>query len=80
AMAARDADGAALADDGQEAVWLLIGAAWPLLQDGSHERLRELAAGGGHGERGLDEAAEMARQMLTDLGLESAPTLAEVPR
>ena len=81
AMAARDADGAALADEGQEAVWLLIGAAWPLLRDGSPERLRALAAGGGNGERGLDEAAEMARQMLADLGLESpAPTFAEVPR
>jgi ABC-type multidrug transport system fused ATPase/permease subunit len=82
AMAARDADGAALADDGQEAVWLLIGAAWPLLRDGSPARLRELAAGGGgNGERGLDEAAEMARQMLADLGLESpSPTLMEARR
>ena len=79
AMAARDADGAALADDGLQDVWLLIGAAWPLLRDGSPERLRELAAGGGNGERGLDEAAEMARQMLDDLGLHPSPTLAEVP-
>jgi ATP-binding cassette subfamily B protein len=80
AMAARDAEDAALADDGQEAVWLLIGAAWPLLADGSPERLRELAAGGGNGERGLDEAAEMARQMLADLGLQSPSTLVEAPR
>ena len=81
AMAARDADGAALADDGQEAVWLLAGATWPLLRDGCTDRLRELAGGGGNGERGLDEAAEMARQMLSDLGLEApAPALQEVPR
>jgi hypothetical protein len=84
-MAAREADPAALADDGLQAVWLLIGAAWPLLADGSPERLHQLAEGGGgddgDGARGLDEAAEMARQMLADLGLQSAsPTLAEVPR
>jgi len=81
AMAAREADPVALADDGLQAVWLLIGAAWPLLADGSPERLHELADGGGDGAPGLEEAAEMARQMLADLGLQSAsPTLAEVPR
>ncbi|MDQ3678051.1 MAG: ABC transporter ATP-binding protein/permease, partial [Actinomycetota bacterium] len=83
AMATRDAGGAALADDGQEAVWLLAGATWPLLRDGSPERLHELATGGGNGARGLDEAAEMARQMLSDLGLEApapAPALHEILR
>ena len=81
AMATRDADGAALADDGQEAVWLLAGATWPLLREGSPDRLRELAAGGGNGECGLDEAAAMARRMLSDLGLEApAPRFEEMSR
>jgi ABC-type multidrug transport system fused ATPase/permease subunit len=71
AMAARNAD----AD--LEAVWQLVGAAWPLLQEGSIERLQELAAGG---DASFDEAAEMARQMLADLGLQTPRTVAEVPR
>ena len=75
AMAARDADGAALADDGKEAAWLLVGATWPLLRDGSPERLQQLAArngnrsGNGNGVHGVDEAAKMARRLLADLGL-----------
>jgi ATP-binding cassette subfamily B protein len=48
AMATRDSHGAALADDGKEAVWLLVGATWPLLRDGSPERLQQLAARDGH--------------------------------
>ncbi|MDX6689187.1 MAG: hypothetical protein QOG15_644 [Solirubrobacteraceae bacterium] len=79
AMAATDARNGAAADDGSEAVWLLAGATWPLLHDGSTARLRELAAAGGNGERGLDEAAEMARRMLADLGLD-APALQEARR
>jgi ABC-type multidrug transport system fused ATPase/permease subunit len=74
AMAARDAGDTTFGDDGQEAVWLLAGAIWPLLHDGSPKRLRELA--GGH-----DEAADMARRMLDDLGLQApTPTLEVLPR
>ena len=75
AMAARDSQGAALADDGKEAVWLLVGATWPLLRDGSAERLHQLAAreGDGAGVHGADEAARMARRLLADLGLHEEP-------
>jgi ABC-type multidrug transport system fused ATPase/permease subunit len=69
AMASRDADNAALADDGKEAAWLLVGATWPLLRDGSPARLKELAARHGGAEHGIAEAAEMARRLLDDLGL-----------
>ena len=70
AMAARDSDGAALADDGKEAAWLLVGATWPLLRDGSPERLQQLAArdrnGNGNGDArsrrgGADGAAPACR-------------------
>ena len=87
AMATRDAQGAALADDGKEAVWLLVGATWPLLRDGSPERLQQLAArsgngnGNGNGMHGVDEAARMARRVLADLGLgEPQPGDAADPR
>jgi ATP-binding cassette subfamily B protein/subfamily B ATP-binding cassette protein MsbA len=65
------ADGAAA--DGQvldeDAVWLLTGAVWPLLHDGSADALRRLAAvpaGGG----APPLAAQLARRMLADLGLD----------
>jgi hypothetical protein len=48
------------------AAWQLIGAAWPLLQDGSPEPLRELAA---RHDSTLDEAPRMAQRLLSDLGL-----------
>jgi hypothetical protein len=70
AMASRDGDGAALADDGEEAAWLLVGATWPLLRDGSPARLKELAQRSSGTEHGLAEAARMARRLLDDLGLE----------
>ena len=76
AMAARDAHGEALADDGKEAAWLLVGATWPLLRDGSPERLQQLAArngnGNGNGVHGVREAARMARRLLADLGLDES--------
>jgi hypothetical protein len=81
AMAARDAGDSTFGDDEQEAVWLLAGAIWPLLHDGSAKRLREVAAGGAGAERGLDDAAAIARRMLDDLGLDApARTLQEMPR
>jgi hypothetical protein len=53
----------------EEAVWLLAGAAWPLLNDGSADALRALAARDtGGGSPAL--AARLARRMLADLGLE----------
>ncbi|MEA2272395.1 MAG: hypothetical protein QOI98_1103, partial [Solirubrobacteraceae bacterium] len=84
AMATRDAEGAALGNDGNEAAWLLVGATWPLLHDGSADRLRELAArtgngngnGNGKGGHGIDEAARMAQRLLADLGLDNAETTA----
>jgi ATP-binding cassette, subfamily B, bacterial len=48
------------------AAWQLIGAAWRLLEDGSPERLRELAA---RHDSSLDEAPQMAQRLLSDLGL-----------
>jgi ATP-binding cassette subfamily B protein/subfamily B ATP-binding cassette protein MsbA len=59
AMSTRD-------DADQDAVWALLSAVWPLLSDGSTERLRELAATNGSG----GEASQLARQLLLDLGLE----------
>jgi ABC-type multidrug transport system ATPase subunit len=50
----------------QDAAWALLSAAWPLLSEGSTERLRELAAANGSG----GEASRLARQLLSDLGLE----------
>ena len=86
AMAARDSHGDALADDGKEAVWLLVGATWPLLHEGSPDRLQQLAArdrnGSGDGIHGVDEAARMARRLLADLGLhqpEEAPARGPEP-
>jgi ABC-type multidrug transport system fused ATPase/permease subunit len=84
AMATRDAEGAALGHDGNEAAWLLVGATWPLLHDGSPDRLRELAArtgngngnGNGKGGQGIDEAARMAQRLLADLGLDNAEPIA----
>jgi ATP-binding cassette subfamily B protein len=53
-------------DGDQDGAWALLAAAWPLLSDGSPERLRELAAANGSG----GEAARLARQLLSDLGLD----------
>jgi hypothetical protein len=50
--------------EGGEGAWALMAAAWPLLQDGSAEALRELAARN-------DESADLARSLLGDLGLET---------
>jgi ATP-binding cassette, subfamily B, bacterial len=73
AMATRDIH---QADDADEAAWLLVGATWPLLHDGSPDALRELAArahdGNGDGADGIEEAARMARRLLADLGLDGA--------
>jgi ABC-type multidrug transport system fused ATPase/permease subunit len=70
AMAARDVH---QADDADEAAWLLVGATWPLLHDGSPEALRELAARTEDGDGdGIGEAARMARRLLADLGLDGA--------
>jgi ATP-binding cassette subfamily B protein len=59
AMSARD-------DWEQDEAWALLSAAWPLLSEGSSERLRELAAANGSG----GEASRLARQLLADLGLD----------
>jgi hypothetical protein len=48
------------------AAWQLVGAALPLLQDGSPDRLHELAA---QDDAALDEAPLMAQRLLNDLGL-----------
>jgi ATP-binding cassette, subfamily B, bacterial len=48
------------------AAWQLLGAAWPLLQEGSADELRELAASD---DPTLHEAPEMAKRLLDDLGL-----------
>jgi ATP-binding cassette, subfamily B, bacterial len=55
-------------DAEQDAAWALLSAAWPLLSEGSTERLRVLAAANGSG----GEASRLARQLLSDLGLETA--------
>ena len=57
----------AMATDGQDAAWRLLAAAQPLLESGSSESLRALADTGG------DEAAELARRLLCDLGLVDEP-------
>jgi ATP-binding cassette subfamily B protein/subfamily B ATP-binding cassette protein MsbA len=55
------------ADDEPDEAWALLAAAWPLLSEGSPERLRELAARNGSG----GDASRLARRLLTDLGLET---------
>jgi ATP-binding cassette subfamily B protein len=52
------------AGNGDQA-WQLVSAVWPLLEDGSPERLRALAAGNGSG----GSAPQLARRLLEDLGL-----------
>jgi ABC-type multidrug transport system fused ATPase/permease subunit len=47
--------------------WTLVAAAWPLLAEGSSDRLRQLAASNGP----LSEVSALASQLLLDLGLES---------
>ncbi len=57
----------AMAADGQDAAWRLLAAAQPLLENGSSEPLRALA------DAGDDDAAELARRLLRDLGLVEEP-------
>jgi ABC-type multidrug transport system fused ATPase/permease subunit len=47
--------------------WTLIAAAWPLLADGSSDRLRQLASSNGP----LSEVSALASRLLVDLGLEN---------
>jgi ATP-binding cassette, subfamily B, bacterial len=74
AMLAREG---ATATDGEpgEAAWLLLGAAWPLLQEGRAEPLRELAERRMPDGPGVDEASELAERVLRDLGLRPIPAL-----
>jgi ATP-binding cassette subfamily B protein len=58
AMASRD-------EAGDDAAWSLLSAVWPLLSEGSADRLRELAARNATG----GEASRIAAQLLADLGL-----------
>jgi ATP-binding cassette subfamily B protein/subfamily B ATP-binding cassette protein MsbA len=58
AMARRD-------DGDQDTAWSLLSAAWPLLSDGSPDRLQELARMNGS----AGEASRLARRLLDDLGL-----------
>jgi ATP-binding cassette subfamily B protein len=60
----------AMADKGAtegDPPWALVAAAWPLLSEGSSERLRELAASNGP----LSEVSVLAGRLLEDLGLEN---------
>jgi ABC-type multidrug transport system ATPase subunit len=74
AMVTREAP---TATDGEpaEAAWLLLGAAWPLLQEGRAEPLRELAERRVPDGPGVDEASELAERVLRDLGLAPIPAL-----
>ena len=62
----------AMATRGEEKTpeWLLLHAAWPVLHDGSADKLRELAAREYPDGAPLALAPRMARQMLCDLGLD----------
>jgi ABC-type multidrug transport system fused ATPase/permease subunit len=73
AMAAREPTGAPAPDEAPSAVWALLGAAWPLLHDGSAAHLRELAERELPADDPLAPAVRMARQLLVDLGLEDEP-------
>jgi hypothetical protein len=48
---------------------VLLGAAWPLLHDGSADQLRELASRELPPDDPLAAAPRMARELLSDLGL-----------
>jgi hypothetical protein len=54
----------AMATDGQDATWRLLAAARPLLESGSPDALRALAA------NEHDEAALAAHRLLCDLGVD----------
>ncbi|MDQ3720409.1 MAG: ABC transporter ATP-binding protein/permease, partial [Actinomycetota bacterium] len=73
AMAHREPDGSVNGSDASHAAWLLLGAAWPLLQDGSPEALRQLAAREDDTDPAAAEAGELARRVMRDLGLEDGP-------
>jgi hypothetical protein len=47
--------------------WTLVAAAWPLLSEGSSDRLRQLAASNGP----LSDVSALASRLLLDLGLEN---------
>jgi ABC-type multidrug transport system ATPase subunit len=49
----------------RDVAWALLSAAWPLLSEGSTDRLRQLAASPASG-----DAGRLARQLLHDLGIE----------
>jgi hypothetical protein len=79
ARAMADGDGGEAVGGVDDAVWLLAGAAWPLLHEGSPDALRALAA------RRSDEgsavlASRLARRMLADLGLEEPGAAAPADR
>jgi len=69
ARAMADGEGTDPAGGDDEAVWLLAGAAWPLLRDGSPDALRALAARPAVGGSSA-LAARLAARMLADLGLD----------
>ncbi len=70
AMATRDPVGESAADE--TPAWLLLGAALPVLQEGSADRLRELAAREFPEGDPLEAAPRMAVQLLADLGVAEA--------
>lgn len=60
----------AMADKGAtdgDPPWTLVAAAWPLLAEGSTDRLRQLASSNGP----LSEVSALANRLLLDLGLEN---------
>ena len=60
----------AMADKGAtdgDPPWTLVAAAWPLLAEGSSDRLRQLASSNGP----LSEVSALANRLLLDLGLEN---------
>ncbi len=73
AMAQREPDSSPGGGDGSHASWLLLGAAWPLLQDGEPQQLRDLARRQPNGDPAAAEAAGLAQRLLCDLGLEDGP-------
>ena len=73
AMAIREPDGAQPGSGLSHEAWLLLGAAWPLLQDGDPEPLRALAGRADDPDPAAAQAAGMAHRLVCDLGLEQGP-------